>query len=318
MLKENEIFEKMNRLGNERKPFVFIIDFLKLNGIVLPLNELNDEIQFEINGKQVAFDGKIDLTKYPVPLEIYRSQFEQAQSAFKSENIDLINLTCETPIEINLNLDEIYKYSNAKYKLLLKDQFVCFSPETFVKIQDGMICSYPMKGTIDASIDDAKHLILNHPKEIEEHQLTVDWVKDELSRVAENVEVKKFRYIDEIKTHDKTLLQVSSEVCGKLPSDFHSNLGSIFDQLLPASSICGAPKEKAFELIKSVEKYERGFYTGIFGIYDGNDVDSAVLIRFIEKKSDQLVFKSGGGITAKSDLNNEYNELMSKIYVPIN
>src|SRR5690625_1703176 len=101
-------------------------------------------------------------------------------------------------------------------------------------MRDGKTCSYPMKGTIDASIDDAKQLNLNHTKEIEEHQLTVDWVKDELSRVGENVEVKKFRYIDEIKTHDKTLLQVRSEVCGKLPSDFHSNLGSIFDQLLPA------------------------------------------------------------------------------------
>ena len=107
MLKENEIFEKMNQLGNERKPFVFIIDFLKLNGIVLPLNELNDEIQFEIKGKQVAFDGKIDLTKYPVPLEIYRSNLNK-HKVHLIENIDLINLTCETPIEINLNLDEIY------------------------------------------------------------------------------------------------------------------------------------------------------------------------------------------------------------------
>ena len=119
MLKENEIFEKMNRLGNERKPFVFIIDFLKLNGIVLPLNELNDEIQFEINGKQVAFDGKIDLTKYPVPLEIYRSQFEQAQSAFKSENIDLINQL------IGFHFDKSYQNSTINIISIINSKDSC-------------------------------------------------------------------------------------------------------------------------------------------------------------------------------------------------
>lgn len=318
MLKGNKIFEEMNRLGGERKPFVFMIDFLKKNGYVLELTDLTDEIQFEMNGKYVEFQGEIQLNKIPIPIEKYREQFELTQKKFQLENIDMINLTCETPIEINLNLEEIYRFSNSKYKLLLKDQFVCFSPETFVKIHENVIFSYPMKGTIDASKHAAESAILNNVKEIEEHQLTVDWVKNELEKVANDVEVKRFRYIDEIKTHDKTLLQVSSEVCGNLPTDFHSNLGTIFDELLPAGSICGSPKEKAFELIKMVERYERGFYTGIFGIYDGTNVESAVLIRFIEQKSNQMFFKSGGGVTPKSDLNDEYNELISKIYVPIN
>ena len=58
------------------------------------------------------------------------------------------------------------------------------------------------------------------------------------------------------------------------------------------------------------------FFTGVFGVFDGTNMDSAVMIRFIEKKGDQLIFKSGGGITAQSEVNSEYNEMIQKVYVP--
>lgn len=318
MLKKDRIFDEMNRLGDSRTPFIFIIDFLKENAYVLPLKDLNDDIQYQINANDSVFNGLVRLDFHPISLENYRIKFENVQNAFKTENIDLINLTCETPIEINLNLEEIYHHTNAKYKLLVKNKFVCFSPETFVQIKNSKIVSYPMKGTIDASIIDAEQKILSDPKEIEEHQITVDGVIKELKKIADNVEVKKFRYLDKVVTRDSTLLQVSSEISGDLPKNYHSQLGTIFNHLLPAVSICGSPKLKAFELIQSVEGYSRGFYSGVFGIYDGNNLDSAVLIRFIEEKSGEFFFKSGGGITVQSDLKNEYNELISKIYVPIN
>ena len=126
-----------------------------------------------------------------------------------------------------------------------------------------------------------------------------------------------YRYLDEVKTNDKTLLQVSSEIKGELNADYAENLGTIFDQLLPAGSICGAPKKKTIEIILQVEKYNRQFYSGVFGVFDGKDLDSAVMIRFIEKNGDDLCFKSGGGITAKSEAKAEYEELIQKIYVPI-
>lgn len=318
MLKGKDIFDEMNRLGSERIPFIFIIDFLKENGMVIPLDELNDEIQYQIVGENHSFDSEIDLKKFPIPMTEYAKQFNSAQETFNSKEVDMINLTCETPIEINLNLEEIFHYSHSKYKLLWKDRFVCFSPETFVKIQEGRIFTYPMKGTIDAAIENAEELILSNEKEIEEHQITIDLVEDELKKVAHNVSTTRFRFIDKLETNDKALLQVSSEVSGELSDDYHSHLGDLFDLLLPAGSICGSPKEQALELIQDVETHSRDFYTGIFGVYDGKNLDSSILIRFIEQKENTLVFKSGGGITAQSKLEDEYNEMIDKIYVPIN
>jgi para-aminobenzoate synthetase component 1 len=131
------------------------------------------------------------------------------------------------------------------------------------------------------------------------------------------VEVKRYRYIDKLITNKKNLLQVSSEISGQLPLGFHHRLGDILFALLPAGSICGAPKAKTLEIIEQAEGYNRGFYSGIFGYFDGKNLDSAVMIRFVEQDDDKLIFKSGGGITAQSDLKNEYEELIQKVYVPI-
>ena len=318
MLCGQEVFEKMNELGSKRIPFLFLIDFLKTKGKVIPLNEIPNEIQFEIQSENEKFKSEIQFKKYPISFEEYRKQFEIVQKNILLGNSYLTNLTCATPIEINLSLEEIYKYSKARYKLLWKDNFVCFSPETFVKIQDGMIYSYPMKGTIDASVENAEEKILNDPKEKAEHYTIVDLIRNDLSQVAKKVSVPKFRYLEEIKTNQKTLLQVSSEVRGELPEDFQEKLGDIFDALLPAGSICGAPKDKTVEIILEAEIYDRNFYTGVFGVFDGKNLDSAVMIRFIEQSQSGLIFKSGGGITHQSSAEDEYQEMIDKIYVPIN
>jgi len=174
-----------------------------------------------------------------------------------------------------------------------------------------------MKGTIDASIPDAEIKILNDPKETAEHHTIVDLIRNDLSMVSTNVKVEKFRFIDTVKTHDKVLLQVSSEVTGQLPEDYRDHLGNILSKLLPAGSICGAPKKKTLEIISKSEIYDRGYYSGVFGIFDGTDLQSAVMIRFIEKKNEKLIFKSGGGITSMSNPEEEYQELTDKVYVPI-
>lgn len=317
MLTNSEIFERMNKLGSQKIPFLFMIDFLKESGEIIPLNELNDEIQYAIHSNSEKFNSEIELKKYPISFEEYEVQFNLIKKNILLGNSYLTNLTCATPIEINLNLEEIYRYSKAKYKLFWKDNFVCFSPETFVKIKNGKIYSYPMKGTIDASVENAEEKILSDEKEMAEHYTIVDLIRNDLSQVAKKVTVEKFRYIDEVSTHDRKILQVSSEISGELPQDFHQNLGTIFDKLLPAGSICGAPKKKTVEIISEAESYNRNFYTGIFGVFDGENLDSAVMIRFIENSENGLIFKSGGGITSQSNAIDEYNEMVQKVYVPI-
>ena len=174
-----------------------------------------------------------------------------------------------------------------------------------------------MKGTIDASMDNAQEVILQDEKEMAEHVMVVDLLRNDLSMVATHVCVEKFRYIDTLKAGEKTLLQVSSKITGKLDTSWHERIGDIVTTLLPAGSISGTPKRSSVDIIKRVEGYDRGYFTGVFGIFDGRTLDSAVMIRYIEKTSDGYVFKSGGGITLLSDEQKEYDELCSKVYLPV-
>lgn len=318
-----DYIEKMNLWGAERKPFIFILDFELKHTVVLPLEQAaENDICFTFdNLKNVDIHDIIDreftFLKFPVSYNIFKKSFDQVLKEIKLGNSFLCNLTFPTSIETDLTLREIFHRSEAPYKLLFKDEFVVFSPELFVKISSGIIASYPMKGTIDASIKDAETIILSDPKETAEHHTIVDLIRNDLSLVATNVNVEKFRFISAIKTHDKTLLQVSSEVTGQLPVDYLEHLGDILSELLPAGSICGAPKKKTLEIISKSEIYDRKYYTGVFGIFDGKDLQSAVMIRFIEKSDEKLIFKSGGGITFMSNPEEEYQELLDKVYVSI-
>ena len=158
-------------------------------------------------------------------------------------------------------------YSLAKYKLFLKDRFVCFSPETFIKIQNNTIESYPMKGTIDATIPNAYEKILSDEKEYAEHITIVDLIRNDLGQISKNVRVERFRYVDFIKTHNKYLLQVSSKICGDLKAGWRDRLGEILYSLLPAGSVTGAPKKKTVQIIKSIENYNRDYYTDFRVLY---------------------------------------------------
>ncbi|TAG72548.1 MAG: aminodeoxychorismate synthase component I, partial [Runella slithyformis] len=192
-----------------------------------------------------------------------------------------------------------------------------FSPEIFLQIKGNRVASFPMKGTIDAKQPRAVEVILANPKEAAEHATIVDLIRNDLSMVANQVWVERYRYIDRIETNQKTLLQVSSEVAGTMPDNWRETLGDWLFKLLPAGSICGAPKPRTLDIIAASEGYERGYYTGVAGIFDGQNLDSGVLIRFIENQNGKLVFKSGGGITARSTAHAEYEELIDKVYLPV-
>lgn len=317
--KLSTVISKMNEYGKDGKPFFFIFDFELENSCVFLLDELiKENIFFKINEKNPdKYQKKILLTKKPIEFSLYKNSFDFVVNEISKGNSYLLNLTFPTEIETNLTLEEIFVHSTAKYKLLYKDQFVVFSPETFVKIEDGIISSYPMKGTIDASLPNAEEAILNDEKEFAEHVTIVDLIRNDLSIISKNVRVEKFRYVEKIITNQKELLQVSSKIVGELEKDYNERIGDIIYAMLPAGSISGAPKKKTIEIIQRAEKGKRGFYTGVFGIFDGKNLDSAVMIRFIEKAKDKLFFRSGGGITFMSNHENEYQELIDKIYVPI-
>lgn len=314
---KKELIDKMNSLGKNNTPFLFLIDFSGQNGKAYSLDALPEEIQYTINSKPKIFDKTLTVSKEKIPLEDYKSSFQKLSSAFENGEVELLNLTAQTRLHVNLNLADIYTYADAKYKLWWKDHFVCFSPETFVKITANKIYSYPMKGTIDASLKDAENKLLDDTKEQHEHEIATQMIVEDLQKVAKYVRVKNYRYIEKVKTHTQSILQSSSEIEGELKNNWKEQIGSIFSMLLPAGSISGYPKRKSIELIAEIENYNRGFYTGVFGVFDGENVDSGVMIRFIEKTDEGLVFKSGGGVTKNSDMQKEYDELNRKIYVPV-
>lgn len=316
--------ENLNDWGRQKVPFVFIIDFQAKKPRYWHADHIDPtELSFNLNGfsnlqiSDTKIIPDIRFVKHPVPFSLYQQKFDYVLKNIKAGNSFLVNLSVPTPIECNLSLEEILKLSDARYKLRYRDEFVCFSPEIFVRIEGNRIASFPMKGTIDASLPNAESQILNDPKEKAEHATIVDLIRNDLSRVAEQVWVERYRYIDRVHTREKTLLQVSSEVAGLLPAEFDGAFGDLLMELLPAGSISGAPKPSTLSIIREAENYDRGYYTGIMGYFDGSTFESAVMIRFVEKEDDQLIFKSGGGITCQSDVHSEYQELIDKVYLPI-
>lgn len=309
--------ERFNSLVASGVPALFYTDFKGENFHTFALHELplhDIEFAFYPQKPLANFPHKPRCT--PTSTGTYRMKFDRVQENIRLGNTYLFNLTQPTPISSPMSLKKIYSIAHAPYKLRVKNEFVCFSPEAFITIEENTIHTYPMKGTIDASIENAVQTILNNPKEIAEHTMIVDLLRNDLGMVASEIKVEAFRYITTIDTGEKALHQVSSHISGKLKSDWRENAGGLIQKLLPAGSISGTPKRKTVELIEEIEGYNRGYFTGVFGYFDGSNLYSAVSIRYIENDGGNLIYKSGGGITAESEWQSEYAEMVDKVYIP--
>jgi len=310
---------EMNRLGAEGRSFAFLVDFEEKRPRIWESFDRQVEFLFDFNGTsnhlpEVPTRHSKTLVKNPLSLEDYARRFDVAMRHIRRGDSYLVNVTAPTPVGLDVSLPVLYHSIRSKYKCLLRDGFVCFSPETFIRICNGRIHAHPMKGTIDADLPDAEATIMADRKEAAEHATIVDLIRNDLSLVADNVHVERYRYFEVIEAHGKKIGQVSSEIVGDLPNDYPSRIGDILFSQLPAGSVSGAPKKKTVSIIREAEGEERGYYTGVAGYFDGRDLDSCVLIRFIEHGG---VYRSGGGITSRSRVESEYREMMDKVYVPL-
>lgn len=316
-------FNWMDTLSLRKEPFFFMVDFEGTEIVVHPLEEVVENgIFFDfptLKLEKVQKEALKDLTLKAMPesIQSYKVGFDLVHENLMLGNSYLANYTCKTPVESTSNLEDFYYGSKAKYKVYYQNQFCSFSPETFVEISGDKMYTYPMKGTIEASVENAEEILREDPKEKAEHYTVVDLLRNDLSRVCDEVEVDEFQRIDYLKTNQKDLLAMSSQISGRIKPEFSGKIGSIMKTLLPAGSILGAPKAKTMEIIHEAEKQPRGWYTGVAGVFDGESLDSCVLIRFIEQEENSLFFRSGGGITHQSVMEQEYQEMINKIYVPI-
>ncbi len=320
--RSSAIKNKMNTAGRQREPFLFAVDFELEQGFFISRPLEQNKVLFDFNGIGNCASIEYNIPDYqfdvcPQTSQEYAERFQRVQAGLLRGDSFLTNLTVRTPIETSLSMREIFDYSHALYRLYVPEKFVCFSPEKFVQIKNYSIFSYPMKGTISASVPDCERVILEDYKEKSEHNTIVDLIRNDLNRVATKVKVNRFRYIDVLHTTSGDVLQVSSEIEGRLPENFRDNLGDLMFDLLPAGSVSGAPKGATIQIIREAEKQPRGYYTGVAGYFDGKDMDTCVLIRFIEQGDDEkLYFRSGGGITVNSNCDSEYEEVLQKIYLP--
>ena len=175
-MKQN-IIDRINHLANEKEPFLFVVNYAGSEAYIRKLSEIAiDECLYDFEGiTNVKRQSLSSVTKHPTwkvfePNFVdYTKSFETVKSNILRGNCYLANLTCKVAVDCNLTLENIFLRAKGKYKILLIDnnsnrRFECFSPETFVKIKNGMIYSYPMKGTIDASLPEAKQVLMGDKK----------------------------------------------------------------------------------------------------------------------------------------------------------
>lgn len=188
------------------------------------------------------------------------------------------------------------------------------SPETLVKLTDGVLHTFPLAGTRrrGATEDEDRRLeeeLLHDEKELAEHNMLVDLGRNDIGRISRfgSVEVEKYHAIERF-SH---VMHIGSTVRGEL----REGLGAMdaVGAILPAGTLSGAPKIRACQLINELEGNKRGIYGGGIGYLDftGN-MDLCIAIRIAYKKNGKVFVRSGAGIVADSDPEKEYQECINK------
>ena len=194
------------------------------------------------------------------------------------------------------------------------------SPETLVKLENGILHTFPLAGTrprgkTEAEDKRLEEELLADPKELAEHNMLVDLGRNDIGRVSEfgTVCVEKYHCIERY-SH---VMHIGSTVRGEIAKD--KDAVDALRSVLPAGTLSGAPKIKACQLINDLEKNKRGIYGGAIGYLDftGN-MDTCIAIRIAYKKNGKVFVRSGAGIVADSVPENEYQECINKAAAVVN
>lgn len=248
----------------------------------------------------------------PPDREQVTSVIHALQAEMRAGRSYLVNHCSQTVVRLTDLVPTLFARSAAPFTVWVEGQFISFSPEAFITIRGDTISTTPMKGTGPDSA-----ALLADAKEQAEHATVVDLLRNDLGRVATGVRIDDYRYISRIERDSGPLYQTSTRISGQLPGDWRDHMGDWLPKLLPAGSISGAPKQETLQLIKQFETEPRGFFTGVAVLFDGQNLQSAVLIRYLDLSGPQIRFRSGAGITIYSDADAEYEEILSKVYIPL-
>ena len=194
------------------------------------------------------------------------------------------------------------------------------SPETLVKLEDGVLHTFPLAGTRPRGKTEAEDKaleadLLADEKELAEHNMLVDLGRNDLGKISRfgSVEVEKLHSIERY-SH---VMHIGSTVRGEIRDEF-DGLDAV-SAVLPAGTLSGAPKIRACQLIAELEDNKRGIYGGAIGYIDftGN-LDTCIAIRIAYKKNGKVFVRSGAGIVADSVPEKEYQECINKAAAVVN
>ena len=188
------------------------------------------------------------------------------------------------------------------------------SPETLVRLQEGVLHTFPLAGTRPRGSTPKEDIaferdLLSDEKELAEHNMLVDLGRNDLGKISEfgSVEVEKYLSVERF-SH---VMHIGSTVRGNIRPD--RDAADAVDAILPAGTLSGAPKLRAMEIINELENNKRGLYGGAVGYLDftGN-LDVCIAIRLAFKKNGKVFIRSGAGIVADSVPEKEYRECLQK------
>lgn len=320
------LFDKVIAFDNFRQKIIFIVNMplddpeTGYNKAVIELRQLAELL---VNGEKKNEPGG-KLTGEVTPLfnrEEYCKMVEKAKNNIREGDIFQIVLSnrLEAPFEGSLlNTYRILRTMNpSPYMFYFSGtdvEVAGASPETLVKLENGILHTFPLAGTRprgktpeeDAALEAD---LLSDEKEIAEHNMLVDLGRNDLGKISRfgTVNVEKLHSIERY-SH---VMHIGSSVRGEIRDEFDA-LDAI-EAVLPAGTLSGAPKIRACRLIAELENNKRGIYGGAIGYIDftGN-MDTCIAIRIAYKKNGKVFIRSGAGIVADSVPEKEFDESINK------
>lgn len=319
------LFDKVIAFDNFRQKIVLIVN-MKLDDLEYQYEKAVKDIEYlrELlsKGEAKSFPGKLLGEVKPIFYEkSYCSMVERAKHHIKEGDIFQIVLSnrLSAPFEGSLlNTYRILRTLNpSPYMFYFSGtdvEVAGASPETLVKLEDGILHTFPLAGTRPRGKTQEEDLaleaeLLKDEKELAEHNMLVDLGRNDLGKISRfgTVEVEKLHSIERY-SH---VMHIGSTVRGEIRPPYDAF--SAIEAVLPAGTLSGAPKIRACQLIAELENNKRGIYGGAIGYIDftGN-MDTCIAIRLAYKKNGKVFIRSGAGIVADSVPGKEYRECINK------
>ena len=320
------LFDKVIAFDNFKQKIILMVNIyledaeIQYNKAVMKLKQLADLLK---NGKKQKEENSRLLGEV-LPLfdkDKYCEMVEKAKHYIKEGDIFQIVLSnrLSAPFEGSLlNTYRMLRTINpSPYMFYFSGtdvEVAGASPETLVKLENGILHTFPLAGTRPRGKTDKEDKkleaeLLKDEKELSEHNMLVDLGRNDLGKISKfgSVQVEKLHSIEKY-SH---VMHIGSTVRGEIREEYDAI--NAIEAVLPAGTLSGAPKIRACQLIAELEDNKRGIYGGAIGyIYFSGNMDTCIAIRISYKKNGRVFVRSGAGIVADSDPEKEYKECINK------